>query len=111
MTPVLMLLWLCQNDSAATRDETKWNQKCFSTGMLIARRKIWKNLSNGLMTISTTSLLGRRKKLKFVMPVEQVIEEKRSRLAERAREARGNFERGSAKTGTLRDLMEDLDTD
>jgi hypothetical protein len=42
---------------------------------------------------------------------KQVIEEKRNRLAERAREARVNFERGAAKTGTLRDLMEDLDSD
>lgn len=41
---------------------------------------------------------------------KQVIEEKRNRLAERAREARGNFEKGSAKTGSLRDLMEDLDS-
>ncbi len=36
---------------------------------------------------------------------------KRDRLAERAREARVNFERGSAKTGSLKDLMEDLDSD
>jgi len=42
---------------------------------------------------------------------KQVIEEKRNRLAERAREARGNFERGSVKTGVLKDLMEDLDSD
>jgi hypothetical protein len=42
---------------------------------------------------------------------KQVIEEKRNRLAERAREARANFERGSAKMGTLKDLMEDLDSD
>ena len=41
---------------------------------------------------------------------KQVIEEKRNRLAERAREARANFERGSAKMGTLKDLMEDLDS-
>jgi hypothetical protein len=40
-----------------------------------------------------------------------VIEENRNRLAERAREARMNSERGSAKTGTLKDLMEDLDSD
>ncbi len=39
---------------------------------------------------------------------KQVIEEKRVRLAVRAREARVNFERGSAKTGSLKDLMEDL---
>jgi hypothetical protein len=42
---------------------------------------------------------------------KQVIEEKRNRLAERAREAKVNFETGSAKTGALRDLMEDLDSD
>jgi hypothetical protein len=45
------------------------------------------------------------------MPVEQVIEEKRNRLAERAREAETNFEGGSVKTGSLKDLMEDLDSD
>jgi hypothetical protein len=39
---------------------------------------------------------------------KQVIEEKRVRLAVMAREARVNFERGSAKTGSLKDLMEDL---
>ena len=39
---------------------------------------------------------------------KQVIEEKRVRLAVRAREARVNFERGSEKTGSLKDLMEDL---
>ena len=39
---------------------------------------------------------------------KQVIEEKRVRLSVRAREARVNFERGSAKTGSLKDLMEDL---
>jgi hypothetical protein len=42
---------------------------------------------------------------------KQVTEEKRNRLAERAHEARENFEKGSAKTGTLKDLMEDLDSD
>lgn len=39
---------------------------------------------------------------------KQVIEEKRVRLAERAQEARSNFERGTVKTGSLKDLMEDL---
>ena len=42
---------------------------------------------------------------------KQLIEVKRDRLAERAREAKMNFERGEAKTGTLNDLMEDLDRD
>jgi len=42
---------------------------------------------------------------------KQVIEEKRNRLAERAREARVNLEGGSVKTGSLKDLMEDLDSD
>jgi len=42
---------------------------------------------------------------------KQLIEVKRDRLAERAREARMNFEKGSAKTGSLKDLMEDLDSD
>ena len=39
------------------------------------------------------------------MPVEQVIEEKKVRLAKRAREARTNFERGSAKMGTLKSFI------
>jgi hypothetical protein len=42
---------------------------------------------------------------------KQVIEVKRDRLAERAREAKENFERGAVKTGTLKDLTEDLDRD
>ena len=42
---------------------------------------------------------------------KQVIETKRNRLAERAREAKVNLERGFAKTGSLKDLMEDLDRD
>ena len=42
---------------------------------------------------------------------KQVIEAKRNRLAERAREAKVNLERGFAKTGSLKDLMEDLDRD
>ncbi|MBP1696601.1 MAG: hypothetical protein H6Q41_1789 [Deltaproteobacteria bacterium] len=42
---------------------------------------------------------------------KQLIEAKRNALAERAREARANFERGSAKAGTLKELMEDLDSD
>ena len=42
---------------------------------------------------------------------KQLIEVKRDRLAERAREAKKNFERGVVKTGTLKDLTEDLDRD
>lgn len=42
---------------------------------------------------------------------KQLIEVKRDALAERSREARMNFERAVAKTGTLKDLMEDLDRD
>ncbi|MCJ7594093.1 MAG: hypothetical protein MUO52_04890 [Desulfobacterales bacterium] len=42
---------------------------------------------------------------------KQLIEAKRNRLAARAREARMNFERGEGKTGTLKDLREDLDRD
>jgi len=42
---------------------------------------------------------------------KQLIEVKRDRLAERAREAKMNFEGGAVKTGTLNDLMEDLDRD
>ena len=42
---------------------------------------------------------------------KQLIEVKRDRLAERAQEARRNFERGSAKVGTLEELREDLESD
>jgi hypothetical protein len=42
---------------------------------------------------------------------KQLIEAKRNRLGERAREARGNFERGSSKAGSLKELMEDLASD
>jgi hypothetical protein len=42
---------------------------------------------------------------------KQLIEAQRNRLAERAQEARLNLEMGSVKTGTLEDLMEDLDSD
>jgi hypothetical protein len=41
---------------------------------------------------------------------KQLIEAQRNRLAERAQEARLNLEMGSVKTGTLEDLMEDLDS-
>jgi len=40
---------------------------------------------------------------------KQLIEVKRERLAERAREARKNLKKRAVKTGTIRDLMEDLD--
>jgi hypothetical protein len=42
---------------------------------------------------------------------KQLIEVKRERLAERAREARMQFERGASKEGSLKELMEDLDSD
>ena len=42
---------------------------------------------------------------------KQLIEVKRDRLAERAREARRNLEKGTVKTGTVKELMEDLDSD
>jgi len=42
---------------------------------------------------------------------KQLIEAKRDRIAQRAREATVNLERGSVKTGSLKDLMEDLDSD
>jgi len=42
---------------------------------------------------------------------KQLIEVKRDRLAERAREARMNVEKGTVKTGTMEELMEDLDRD
>ena len=42
---------------------------------------------------------------------KQLIEVKRDGLTERAREARMNLEKGAVKRGTLKDLMEDLDSD
>ena len=42
---------------------------------------------------------------------KQLIELKRDRLSERAREARMNLERGTVKTGTVKELMEDMDSD
>jgi hypothetical protein len=42
---------------------------------------------------------------------KQLIEAKRNKLAERAREARANLDRGSVKNGSLKDLMEDLNID
>jgi len=42
---------------------------------------------------------------------KQLIEVKRERLAERAEEARMNLEQGAVKTGTVKDLMEELDRD
>ena len=42
---------------------------------------------------------------------KQLIDLKRDRLVERAREARMNLERGTVKTGTIKELMEDLDRD
>jgi len=70
------------------------------------------NNSNINKVIEEFSLLPQEDK-EYVAEIikKQLIEAKRNRLAERAREARGNFERGSAKTGALRDLMEDLDSD
>ena len=42
---------------------------------------------------------------------KQLIEVKRERLAQRAREARTNLEKGEVKTGTIKDLLEDLGCD
>jgi hypothetical protein len=42
---------------------------------------------------------------------KQLIEVKRERLVERVREAKKNFEEGRVRTGTLQDLMEDLERD
>lgn len=42
---------------------------------------------------------------------KQLIDLKRDRIAERAKDARLSFERGTSKEGTLKDLMEDLDRD
>jgi hypothetical protein len=42
---------------------------------------------------------------------KQLIDMKRDQIAERAKEARMNFERRTSKEGPLKDLMEDLDRD
>ena len=42
---------------------------------------------------------------------KQIIESKRERLAGRAQEARSNLEQGKVKSGTIRELMEDLESD
>jgi len=42
---------------------------------------------------------------------KQLTEVKRQKLAERAREARKNLKKLAVKTGTIKDLMEDLDRD
>jgi len=41
---------------------------------------------------------------------KQLIAVKRARLAERAEEARMNLAKGAVKTGTVKDLMEDLNS-
>ena len=41
---------------------------------------------------------------------KQLIAVKRARPAERAEQARMNLEKGAVKTGTVKDLMEDLDS-
>jgi hypothetical protein len=41
---------------------------------------------------------------------KQLTEVKRARLAERAEESRMNLAKGAVKTGTVKDLMEDLDS-
>jgi len=40
---------------------------------------------------------------------KQVIELKRERLAQRAQEAKMNLENGLVKSGTIKDLLEDLE--
>lgn len=42
---------------------------------------------------------------------KQVIELKRQKLLVRAQEAKGNLERGTVNTGTVKDLFEDLESD
>jgi len=42
--------------------------------------------------------------------MKKIIEAKREKLAERAREAQVNFRKGMIRTGTVKDLMEDLDS-
>ena len=39
----------------------------------------------------------------------QVLEQRRDRLAERVREAKSNLQKGMTRSGTIKDLMEDLD--
>ena len=40
---------------------------------------------------------------------KQVIELKRERLAQRSQEAKENLEKGLTKSGTIKDLLEDLE--
>ena len=40
---------------------------------------------------------------------KQVIDLKRERLAQRAQEAKMNLEKGLVKSGTIKDLLEDLE--
>jgi hypothetical protein len=42
---------------------------------------------------------------------KQLIDLKRNRLVERARQAKKNLEEGAVKAGTIKDLMEDLESD
>ncbi len=42
---------------------------------------------------------------------KQLIELKRESIAERASEAKMNFEKGLVKSGTIKDLREDLESD
>ena len=42
---------------------------------------------------------------------KQVIESRREKIAERAQEARTNLKEGRVKIGTIRELMEDLESD
>jgi hypothetical protein len=42
---------------------------------------------------------------------KQLIEMKRETLVKRVQEAKANLEKGEVKTGTIKDLMEDLDRD
>ncbi|MEW6326668.1 MAG: hypothetical protein AB1487_03610 [Thermodesulfobacteriota bacterium] len=41
---------------------------------------------------------------------KQLIEAKRERMAQRAKEAMGNFKKGLIKKGTVKDLREDLES-
>jgi len=42
---------------------------------------------------------------------KQLIEAKRVAIAQRAKEAKSNFEKGLIKEGSLKDLQEDLESD
>lgn len=42
---------------------------------------------------------------------KQILDARRDRLAKRVSESRRNYKKGQCKSGSLKDLMEDLDND